>query len=1059
MCLHPQRHHGLRKASSHTVWFGTSDHSDRDFTWVLVVMPAQVRYRVPVRRTYEITQVDAIETRHSFGMIAIAAAMLAAVGCTNDPVQRGGLVLVIKQDGSLDLNRLHVDVQSAGQTILDESYRVPQDAELPTTIGIVSNGNDRASVDIAVAAWRTETGQETVALDLRELTVTKVPTSRTAMLEVILSARCTDTVEWADDKVRSKCPTKRTCDPSVGDCSSSSTVNAETFEDFQPGKELEPAPHESDSQSAGETSLSETTVASDAGAGQISATNSPATSTSEERRSEGSDTSSHTATSVVAETDLRTTNPSESTVTDTASSSSTGGADSTGPYTATGTTSSSDSSVQPERSEAVCANGRSEEPETCDDGNRQDDDGCDAECRLEIGWSCDSGSGSCVPVCGDSLLRGEEALAGRCDDGNGVRNDGCSETCLVETGYVCGGEPYSCFASCGDGEMQSPEICDDGNALPGDGCFACALEPDATCDSVITSKRACGEDSNVYALDMCGQPATRLEQCPGDCVDDACRCVIRVSREGNDNNSGNTWSRAKRTIEAALDAAEVGRCEIWVLEGLYEPWRNGGYPDSDRTASFRLRPGVGLYGGFRGTESRRSQRDWQAHQSVLFGGKYPTEVDPEKGVLNIVVGAPDSIVDGFVITGGNGIDPDNFEQCGGALLSNTGRQRVSNVVFRDNVGVAVCATPGASIEFDGCTFESNEGLNRSYSVFGRALFARDSSVSILNSTFSSHFGSDDGEEFGGAVAALGGNLSIRGSRFENNRTSAQGGAIYCGDGCQLLVRSSSFIGNSAGGRGNSRSEFGGGAITGESSNVVIVDSVFTENVAARAGGALAVSNSTLEVHDCNFARNSAADKVASGGALFAIGSEMVVSGCLFQENTAGPDDVTSGGAIAMNGGGGRLINNTFLLNAAFDPNPGSTPELNGIGGAVMLRLNAVALLQNSLFWQNDAEMGDDLFVEEGSLLTIDASTFSSAASCFPSELDCPMVDPRFLDVASGDFTPTNPSCIDTGNTAALPADTGDLDQDGDTEEALPLDILGNQRVQGSSVDLGAIEAR
>jgi hypothetical protein len=36
-------------------------------------------------------------------------------------------------------------------------------------------------------------------------------------------------------------------------------------------------------------------------------------------------------------------------------------------------------------------------------------------------------------------------------------------------------------------------------------------------------------------------------------------------------------------------------------------------------------------------------------------------------------------------------------------------------------------------------------------------------------------------------------------------------------------------------------------------------------------------------------------------------------------------------------------------------------------------------------------------------------------------------------------------CIDAGNTVALPADTLDLDNDGDTAEPLPLDLLGNRR--------------
>lgn len=54
------------------------------------------------------------------------------------------------------------------------------------------------------------------------------------------------------------------------------------------------------------------------------------------------------------------------------------------------------------------------------------------------------------------------------------------------------------------------------------------------------------------------------------------------------------------------------------------------------------------------------------------------------------------------------------------------------------------------------------------------------------------------------------------------------------------------------------------------------------------------------------------------------------------------------------------------------------------------------------------------------------------------------------------------SAIDAGTASALPADTDDLDSDGDTTEPLPVDLAGNQRMATTSgsvptVDLGAYE--
>ena len=47
--------------------------------------------------------------------------------------------------------------------------------------------------------------------------------------------------------------------------------------------------------------------------------------------------------------------------------------------------------------------------------------------------------------------------------------------------------------------------------------------------------------------------------------------------------------------------------------------------------------------------------------------------------------------------------------------------------------------------------------------------------------------------------------------------------------------------------------------------------------------------------------------------------------------------------------------------------------------------------------------------------------------------------------------------IDAGSTLLLPADTFDLDGDGDTAEPIPSDMEGGPRVEGSQVDIGAFE--
>ena len=60
------------------------------------------------------------------------------------------------------------------------------------------------------------------------------------------------------------------------------------------------------------------------------------------------------------------------------------------------------------------------------DNNNSNNDGCSADCStIEDGYLCPTVGSACDPICGDGLVKGNEA----CDDGNTDNLDGCSSTC------------------------------------------------------------------------------------------------------------------------------------------------------------------------------------------------------------------------------------------------------------------------------------------------------------------------------------------------------------------------------------------------------------------------------------------------------------------------------------------------------------------------------------------------------------------------------------------------------------------------------------------------------
>ncbi|MGC4093043.1 MAG: DUF4215 domain-containing protein [Polyangiaceae bacterium] len=187
---------------------------------------------------------------------------------------------------------------------------------------------------------------------------------------------------------------------------------------------------------------------------------------------------------------------------------------------------SCDVAGQPCTSVLVCGDGLPGPDEACDDGNTTPDDGCSADCSVEPGFSCANYGEPCTPtttpaVCGNRLTEFGET----CDDGNTVASDGCSKTCQTEPGYTCNGTSCVLNAACGDGALNSGEQCDDGNRVPGDCCNGnCVLEPNCKCATpsaggkqVCTSTIVCG-DGSVNGDEACDDGNTAASDgCSADC--------------------------------------------------------------------------------------------------------------------------------------------------------------------------------------------------------------------------------------------------------------------------------------------------------------------------------------------------------------------------------------------------------------------------------------------------------------------------------------------------------------------------------------------------------------
>lgn len=84
--------------------------------------------------------------------------------------------------------------------------------------------------------------------------------------------------------------------------------------------------------------------------------------------------------------------------------------------------------------------------------------------------------------------------------------------------------------------------------------------------------------------------------------------VIYVSVSGNDSNDGSSWSKAKRTIKAAIDMATAGK-QIWVSAGSF-------------SETVTPKNGIPIYGGFSGNEASTDGRTQRTGINYLTCDSY-----------------------------------------------------------------------------------------------------------------------------------------------------------------------------------------------------------------------------------------------------------------------------------------------------------------------------------------------------------------------------------------------------------------------------------------------------
>lgn len=335
---------------------------------------------------------------------------------------------------------------------------------------------------------------------------------------------------------------------------------------------------------------------------------------------------------------------------------------------------------------------------------------------------------------------------------------------------------------------------------------------------------------------------------------------------------GRSWATAYASLPAAIADAGKDGAEVRMAAGTY---KLGG----DRSASFVLRPGVRLCGGYAG-----GVRDVAKHKTVLDGNH----------AYHVVTGASGAVLDGLTITGGQA-DGAGYDGKGGGLVNyKRGPQGRPNSE----------AMTGFAMQIRQCTFANNSARD------GGAVYSYDRARPVFTDCVFAGNRADNG---GAVLDRVGVESVFKNCEFSGNTARWRGGAVYFDYGSRPKLDGCVFRQNTAGAHG------GGSFSVSRASQLENTVASFTAcrfeaNAAKGDGGAAAFCDSSIGVvQNCAFADNRAGRK----------GADLYTDATSSSGETAPAAGAERGGAGGFGGAPGGMGRN---------PGPGGAGRPEGQAG-------------------------------------------------------------------------------------------------------------------------------
>ena len=299
---------------------------------------------------------------------------------------------------------------------------------------------------------------------------------------------------------------------------------------------------------------------------------------------------------------------------------------------------------------------------------------------------------------------------------------------------------------------------------------------------------------------------------------------------------------------------------------------------------------------------------------------------------------------------------------GGGVAGNLAQMTISDSLIADNrapIGGGVYSRGARAVEIQRSTIKNNQATNGGgiYSIKGRV----EPEVSLTDS-----FVVDNrATEYGGGVAALGGQITIANTLIAMNRAAA-GGGVYRRSGTRTTMTDSTVANNQA-------TEFGGG-LAADPAQMTITDSLIADNRAPSGGGVSSRGN--VRILRSTVMNNQA----TTGGGVFNRAVTGAVSEVTITESLIAKNQAATGGGIYSFATTGRSVSTIAIVRSRVMEN-----QATGAGGAGALSANtggatARLVISDSLVAGNRAATGGGVHqagnTRSETHLVVHGSTFS-----------------------------------------------------------------------------------